>query len=86
MVGFCVSPQEVEEVNVKVALSGLNKQDYIMKMSHGAGNSNSLWKKSCKENEYVSGSDIGEITILGGRGGAKVFCDTKCVSGKPISQ
>ncbi len=30
-VGFRVSPQEAEELNVKVALSGLNKQDYIMK-------------------------------------------------------
>lgn len=29
-VGFRMSPQEAEELNVKVALSGLSKQDYII--------------------------------------------------------
>lgn len=30
-VGFRVSPQEAEDLNVRVALSGLSKQEYIMK-------------------------------------------------------
>ena len=29
-VGFRMSPQEAEELNAKVALSGLSKQDYII--------------------------------------------------------
>lgn len=30
VVGFRMSPEEAEELNVKVALSGLSKQDYII--------------------------------------------------------
>lgn len=35
VVGFRMSPQEVEELNVKVSLSGLSKQDYLIKSCLG---------------------------------------------------
>ena len=35
VVGFRMSPQEAEELNVKVSLSGLSKQDYLIKSCLG---------------------------------------------------
>ena len=35
VVGFRMSPQEAEELNVKVSLSGLSKQEYLIKSCLG---------------------------------------------------
>ena len=35
VVGFRMSPQEAEELNAKVSLSGLSKQDYLIKSCLG---------------------------------------------------
>ena len=43
VVAFRMSPEEAQELNVKVALSGLSKQDYIIQ-----------GKESCKKNGNVS--------------------------------
>ncbi len=64
VVAFRMTPEEAQELNVQLALSGLTKQDYLVKcyLEHeirvvcGRGGS--------KTDEDVSGRNTGEIAVL----------------------
>lgn len=66
VVAFRMSPEEAEELNVKVALSGLSKQDYIIQclLKHEvrvvAG------KKVAKKMEMYLEAILGELQFLEG--------------------
>lgn len=79
VVAFRMSPEEAEELNVKVALSGLSKQDYIIqsllkhevkvvggvKVARKVKNylETMLQELKCLEPEDIKDVDIGEMLV-----------------------